>query len=101
MKRARGEGFGETGSTQAAGAGAATRLERELEATLREFVRLRTVSSDPTLQEECFRGAKYLANLLESLGEFLQPLPRLNLAHSPVSLCARSPSPVISCPLHG
>ena len=44
------------------------RLEAELEGSLREFVRLRTVSSDPTLREECFRGAKYLATLLESLG---------------------------------
>ena len=44
------------------------RLEQELEGSLREFVRLRTVSSDPTLREECFRGAKYLATLLESLG---------------------------------
>ena len=44
------------------------RLEQELEGSLREFLRLRTVSSDPTLREECFRGAKYLATLLESLG---------------------------------
>lgn len=101
MKQARREGFGENGSTKATGAGIATRLERELEATLREFVRLRTVSSDPTLQEECFRGAKYLANLLESLGEFLPPLTRLYPVHSPVSHCAHSPLPVISCPLHG
>ena len=48
--------------------GGASHLERELERSLREFVRLRTVSSDPTLREECFRGAKYLATLLESLG---------------------------------
>ncbi len=44
-------------------------LERELEHALRDFVRLKTVSSDPTLQEDCFRGAKFLATLLESLGE--------------------------------
>ena len=50
------------------GPGAGARLEAELEGSLREFVRLRTVSSDPTLREECFRGAKYLATLLESLG---------------------------------
>ncbi|KAK9917148.1 hypothetical protein WJX75_001304 [Coccomyxa subellipsoidea] len=43
-------------------------LERELEHALRDFVRLKTVSSDPTLQEDCFRGAKFLATLLESLG---------------------------------
>lgn len=45
------------------------RLEKELERTLREFVRMRTVSSDPSLREDCFKGAKYLAHLLESLGE--------------------------------
>lgn len=50
------------------GPGPGARLEAELEGSLREFVRLRTVSSDPTLREECFRGAKYLATLLESLG---------------------------------
>ena len=43
-------------------------LERELEGSLREFVRLRTVSSDASLREDCFRGAKFLASLLESLG---------------------------------
>jgi hypothetical protein len=47
---------------------AAARLERELEAMLREFVRLKTVSSDPQLREDCFRGAKFLASILESLG---------------------------------
>ena len=50
------------------GAGPAARLEKELEKTLREFVRMRTVSSDPSLREDCFKGAKYLAHLLESLG---------------------------------
>ena len=53
----------------AAGAvGLSARLEKELERTLREFVRMKTVSSDPSLREDCFRGAKYLAHLLESLG---------------------------------
>jgi hypothetical protein len=47
---------------------AAPALEKELERTLREFVRLRSVSSDPTLREDCFRSAKFLATLLESLG---------------------------------
>ncbi|CAL8463359.1 g2893 [Coccomyxa elongata] len=46
----------------------ALQLERELEHALRDFVRLKTVSSDPTLQEDCFRGAKFLATLLEALG---------------------------------
>ncbi len=65
-KRARVESGKECSTSQAGGA---SHLERELERSLREFVRLRTVSSDPTLREECFRGAKYLANLLESIGE--------------------------------
>lgn len=50
------------------GGGVSARLEKELERTLREFVRMKTVSSDPSLREDCFRGAKYLAHLLESLG---------------------------------
>lgn len=50
------------------GGGLSARLEKELERTLREFVRMKTVSSDPSLREDCFRGAKYLAHLLESLG---------------------------------
>lgn len=49
-------------------ASGASALERELERTLRDFVRLRTVSSDPSAAEHCFRGAKFLASLLESLG---------------------------------
>ena len=64
-KRARVESGRECSTSQPGGA---SHLERELERSLREFVRLRTVSSDPTLREECFRGAKYLATLLESLG---------------------------------
>ena len=53
------------------GVGVSARLEKELERTLREFVRMKTVSSDPSLREDCFRGAKYLAHLLESLGTAL------------------------------
>ena len=48
---------------------AATRLDCDLDSALRAFVRLRTVSADSTLREDCFRGAKYLASLLESLGQ--------------------------------
>ena len=44
------------------------RLDAELERSLREFVRLRTVSADPSAREACFRGAKFLARQLESLG---------------------------------
>ena len=42
---------------------------RLLERSLREFVRIKTVSRDPELKEDCFRGAKYLSNKLEALGE--------------------------------
>lgn len=55
------------------GLGLAARIEKELERTLREFVRMRTVSSDPSLREDCFKGAKYLAHLLESLGAAFTP----------------------------
>lgn len=60
------------GSGGGGGGGLSARLEKELERTLREFVRMKTVSSDPSLREECFRGAKYLAHLLESLGTIFQ-----------------------------
>ncbi len=59
----------------ASSVGVSARLEKELERTLREFVRMRTVSSDPSLREDCFRGAKYLAHLLESLGTPHPPAP--------------------------
>lgn len=58
-------------------------LERELERSLREFVRLRTVSSDASLREDCFRGAKFLASLLESLGASLA-----RITFSIASVCA-------------
>jgi len=48
--------------------GLAARIGRELERSLRDFVRLRTVSRDPGHREDCFRGAKFLGTLLESLG---------------------------------
>lgn len=46
----------------------ATRLEREFERALRVFVSLKTVSADPSAAEDCFRGAKFLLRLLESMG---------------------------------
>ena len=42
---------------------------RRLERSLREFLRIKTVSRDPELKEDCFRGAKYLCSKLEALGE--------------------------------
>lgn len=74
-----------------------TPIEKELERALRDFVRLRTVSSDPTLREDCFRGAKFLATLLESLGALppaLWLLHILDLSYQMIrpagSLCASS-----------
>ncbi len=51
-----------------ANAATAGRLERELEKALRIFIRIKTVSSDPSLSQDCFRGAKFLLRLLESMG---------------------------------
>ena len=45
-----------------------SRIDRELTRTLREFVRMRTVSCDPRLRDDCFKGAMYLAHMLEALG---------------------------------
>jgi len=66
-------------------------LERELERSLRDFVRLRTVSSDASLREDCFRGAKFLASLLESMGA-----ARLPLGCRPL-LRGRLPNPRHAC----
>ena len=77
------------------GPGMGARLEQELEGSLREFVRLRTVSSDPTLSEECFRGAKYLATLLESLGTAL--VRRLSAVMSVLRCCVLDNSVVCCC----
>lgn len=60
--------------------GLAARINRELERSLRDFVALATVSRDPGYREDCFRGAKFLGTLLESLGALAH---RLCLALSP------------------
>ncbi len=44
------------------------KVDRELERSLRELVRIRSVSQDKGMREESFRAAKYLARLMESLG---------------------------------
>eukprot|EP01025_Chloroclados_australasicus_P062170 TRINITY_DN8164_c1_g2_i2.p1 TRINITY_DN8164_c1_g2~~TRINITY_DN8164_c1_g2_i2.p1 ORF type:complete len:973 (+),score=141.50 TRINITY_DN8164_c1_g2_i2:301-2919(+) len=44
------------------------RIEKEMERALRKLVGLKTVSCDSSLSEECFRGAKFVAELLESIG---------------------------------
>lgn len=45
-------------------------MNRELEQKLKEFVTFKTVSSDSSLREDCYRGAKYLSKLLtEVLGD--------------------------------
>ena len=44
-------------------------MMQELERALREFVAMPTVSCDPAHRDDCWRGAKFLGTLLESLGE--------------------------------
>lgn len=44
------------------------RIESQMVHCLSHFVGIRTVSGDPQLHEEVFRGAKFLAGLLESVG---------------------------------
>ncbi|KAL6762356.1 hypothetical protein V8C86DRAFT_1825219 [Haematococcus lacustris] len=39
-----------------------------MEQCLRDFVRIQSVSSNSRMREECVRGAKFIAKLLESLG---------------------------------
>ncbi|GBF92924.1 hypothetical protein Rsub_05760 [Raphidocelis subcapitata] len=43
-------------------------MDQQLVRALRELVAIRTVSSSQKLRDECLRGAKYLARLLEGLG---------------------------------
>ena len=45
---------------------------QELERALREFVAMPTVSCDPAHRDDCWRGAKFLGTLLESLGELFR-----------------------------
>ncbi|KAG1669406.1 hypothetical protein FOA52_004057 [Chlamydomonas sp. UWO 241] len=42
--------------------------DQQLEQCLREFVRIKTVSSNPAMREECLRGARFVSHLLEGLG---------------------------------
>lgn len=56
------------------------RVDREMERSLRELVRIRSVSQDKGLREESFRAAKYLARLLESLGATLCCRVPINLS---------------------
>jgi di- and tripeptidase len=68
-------------SPAATAAGDVNKLERELVMALRSFIRIRTVSSDPSLHEECFRGAKFVLRLLERLGaevKLVQPVEDKN-----------------------
>eukprot|EP00798_Chlamydomonas_sp_ICE-L_P015334 gene15334-21420_t len=41
---------------------------QQLEQSLREFVRIKTVSSNPLLRDECLKGARFISKLLEGLG---------------------------------
>lgn len=56
-----------------AGGSLPERIGAELERSLRDFVALATVSRDPAYREDCFRGAKFLGTLLESLGMRRRP----------------------------
>ncbi|GIL70254.1 hypothetical protein Vretifemale_1091 [Volvox reticuliferus] len=42
--------------------------DQQLEAALRDFVRIKTVSNSPKLRDDCHKGAKFLAKMLEGLG---------------------------------
>ena len=63
-------------------------VEREMERALSAFVRLRTVSADPApeTREDCFRGAKWLAALLESLGAEIKVVRPADDDRNPVVL---------------
>ena len=70
--------------SHAAGSLLGTKIEREMERALREFVRIKSVSADPSLREESYRGAKFLARLLESLG-------------AEIKICKYAPQPSADC----
>ena len=72
--------------TLATGPSPAARLERELERALAAFVRLRTVSADPSLREECYRGAKWLAALLDGIGAEVKFVRSASADRNPVVL---------------
>ncbi|GLC44069.1 hypothetical protein PLESTB_000932700 [Pleodorina starrii] len=42
--------------------------DQQLEAALRDFVRIKTVSNNPQLRDDCHKGAKFVAKMLEGLG---------------------------------
>ena len=73
-------------------ANAEMRMDVAMLYCLKQFVRIKTVSGDPELAEECFRGAKFLAGLLENMG-----------AEVKLAMSAESVNPVvlgrfITCP---
>lgn len=55
--------------------------DRQLEEALREFVTFKTVSSDRSLREDCYRGAKYLCKLLVEVLGMSPPSPPLPPLH--------------------
>ena len=77
-------------------------LNREFERSLRVFIRIPTVSADPSKTEDSFRGAKFLLRLLDSLGaevKLVQPVEGKN----PVVLGrigTDSSLPTITCYAH-
>lgn len=57
--------------------------QEELVQTLRQFVAFRTVSSDPTYQVDCRRGASFLRGLFKTLGAATSMLT-VDAAYNPV-----------------
>ena len=53
------------------------RIEREFEKALRSFIKIETVSADPTKKQDCFQGAKFLLRLLESIGAEVKLVPTI------------------------
>lgn len=60
---------------------AALRIESQMIRCLSHFVSIRTVSGDPQLNEEVFRGAKFLAGLLESVGMQVKLAQNVHTVH--------------------
>ena len=71
-------------------------MDRQLELALRDFVTFKTVSSDRSLREDCYRGAKYLCKLLV---EVLGRDPLLARLISSESSATRSAPPTLLFPL--
>ena len=75
------------------GAKLGSALDKELEQALRDFVQYKTVSSDRSLREDCYKGAKYLCKLLvEVLGDLqsAQSCLESTMQHTSLPIFSRS-----------